>query len=188
MAITTLYKKYFQKSKVFLYPLLEIKKGTNIIPSETYLSWNDQINPDDAKLVCLYPIVSTSEYVDFEKNILLKHTRLNDLIKVDNETLVVIFDFSDLSDDWNHFVNGRYSKINDKIKRKILNFFEKNSGNYMYVEGYLFPELHFEDYAKLLDVSVELLQNVGELCSKPDLDKEKLLIKVADLHNIKILD
>ena len=84
--------------------------------------------------------------------------------------------------------NGRYSKINDKIKRKILNFFEKNSGNYMYVEGYLFPELHFEDYAKLLDVSVELLQSVGELCSKPDLDKEKLLIKVADLHNIKILD
>jgi hypothetical protein len=188
MAITTLYTKYFQKSKVFLYPLLEIKKGTNIIPSETYLSWNDEINPDDAKLVCLYPILSTAEYINFKKNILLKHTRLHDLVQVDNETLVVIFDFSDLSDDWSHFVNGRYSKINDKIKRKILNFFEKSSGNYMYVESYLFPDVHFENYAKLLDVEIELLQTVGELCSIPDLDKEKLLIKVPDLQNIKILD
>ena len=32
------------------------------------------------------------------------------------------------------------------------------------------------------------LERVGELCSKPDLDKERLIFIVADLENIEILD
>ena len=187
MLITTLYRKYFQKSKVFLYPLLDIKRGTSVIPSETYLAWNNTINPEDAKLVCHYPIRTDSEYLQFEKNVLLKHTRLYDFIKIE-DTAVVIFDFSDLKEDWVHFVNGKYSMISEKIKRKILNFFDKNSGNYLYVEGYLYPDIHFEDYAKVLNVDVELLISVGELCDKPDLEKEMLLIEVANLENLEILD
>jgi hypothetical protein len=45
-----------------------------------------------------------------------------------------------------------------------------------------------EEYAAILNVPVELLISVGELCSKPDLEKEMLLISVGDLENIKILD
>jgi hypothetical protein len=37
-------------------------------------------------------------------------------------------------------------------------------------------------------VPIDLLKSVGELCSKPDLEKEKLLIRVGDLENLKILD
>ena len=33
-----LFKTYFQKSKVFLYPLLGIAKGARYIPEETYSS------------------------------------------------------------------------------------------------------------------------------------------------------
>ena len=58
----------------------------------------------------------------------------------------------------------------------------------MYVQGYLFPELHFEDYSNILGVDKQLLISVGELCNKPDLEKEKLMISVADLHSTKILD
>ena len=32
-----------------------------------------------------------------------------------------------------------------------------------------------------------LIEQVGELCDKPDLEKECLLIKVADLENLKII-
>ena len=188
MKVTTLYRKYFQKSKVFLYPLLDIKRGTSIIPSETYLAWNDTINPEDAKFVCLYPIRTDVEYVQFEKNVLLKHTRLHDFIKVDSENLIVIFDFNDIKDDWNNFINGRYSQLSENVKRKVLNFFDKNSGNYMYVEGYLYPDIHFDDYSKILGVDKELLISVGELCDKPDLEKETLTISVANLHSTKILD
>ena len=54
MVINALYKKYFQKSKIFIYPLLDIKRGTQIVPSETYLAWNDLYSPEDKKLICVY--------------------------------------------------------------------------------------------------------------------------------------
>jgi hypothetical protein len=85
-------------------------------------------------------------------------------------------------------LNGKYSKININTKRKILDFFDKNSGNYAYVESYLFPEKHFETYAKILGIETELLISVGELCDKPDLEREKLLMQVADLENITIIN
>ena len=83
-----------------------------------------------------------------------------------------------------HLINGRYSKISEEIKRKIVNFFDKHSGNYVYVTSYMYPEKFFKRYAELLDVSEELLRDTGELCDKPDLEQEKLLIEVANLENI----
>jgi len=188
MVIDALYKKYFQKSKIFLYPLLDIKRGTSVVPNETYVSWNNEINSEDMKLVCVYPTRTDQEYIKFEKNIIFKHNRLLDLVTVDDDNTIVIFDFSDLTDDWFNFLNGKYSKINVNTKRKILNFFDSKSGNYAYVESYLFPEKHFETYANILNVDVKLLESVGELCDKPNLNKEKLVMKVADLENINIIN
>jgi hypothetical protein len=186
MVIDALYRKYFQKSKIFLYPLLGIKRGTSVVPSETYLAWNKKVNSEDMKLVCAYTIRTDQEFIQFEKNILLKHNRVHDMVRIDDK-LVITFNFSDLNDDWSCFLEGKYSKMNLNTKRKILEFFDKRSGNYAYVESYLFPEKHFETYAKILGVDTEILKSVGELCDKPDLEKEKLLIEVADLENIKII-
>ena len=188
MVIDALYRKYFQKSKIFMYPLLDIRRGTSVVPIETYLSWNTTLGSEDTKLVCVYETRKDSEYIKFEKQVLLKHNRLCDFVRVDETKTVVTFDFSDLSDDWFYFIEGKYSKMSINTKRKILDFFDKKSGNYAYVESYLFPEKHFETYARLLDVDVDFLKSVGELCTKPDLDKEKLLIEVADLENIKIIE
>jgi hypothetical protein len=188
MAINSIYRKYFQKSKIFLYPLLDIKRGTSIVPEETYLSWNEDYSPEDMKLVCVYKTKDESEYRNFEKNVLLKHIRLHEYNKIDDTTSVFIFDFSDLAGDWEYFCNGKYSKISVTIKNKILNYFDKYSANHTYVESYLFPIKHYKKYAELLACTEELLISVGELCSVPDLEKEKLLIKVANLENIKILD
>ena len=183
MAINALYRKYFQKSKIFLYPLLGIKKG-NIVPSETYLSWNDSYGPEDAKLICVYDSDYTSTFLNFEENVLLKHNRLCDHVRLNPNLTICTFDFSDLKDDWMLFIDGKYSQMNDLIKRKILTYFEKNSGNYVYIQSYLYPKKYMSKYAELLDVPIDLLESVGELCDKPDLEKEKLLIEVADLENI----
>lgn len=188
MVINTLYSKYFQKSKIFLYPLLGIKRGTSVVPSETYVSWNDKYSPADMKLVCLYSRRTDAEYEAFESNVLLKHARLYDYIKVSDKESVFVFDFSDLKADWNNFTNGSYSKFSPEVKTKILDFFEKYSGNYIYIFSYLNPDKWFDKYAEILDVDVKLLEEVGELCDKPDLNKEKLLILVANLENITILD
>lgn len=185
MVIDALYRKYFQKSKIFIYPLLDIKRGTSVVPIETYLSWNESLSAEDMKLVCLYHSRADQEYTHFEKNILFKHNRLCDSIKIEDAKTIVTFDFSDLNDDWQKFIEGKYSKMNIKTKRKILDFFDKRSGNYAYVESYLFPEKHFETYAKILNVDVEMLIGVGELCDKPNLEKENLLLEVANLENIE---
>lgn len=183
MALSSLYKKYFQKSKVFLYPILGIKRGAGVVPIETYISWKGHYNSEDMKLICVYDIRKDDEYKQFEKNVLLNHNRLNDYIKIENQ-LVLTFDLSDLEDDWSHFINGRYSKISTNLKQKILVFFDKYSGNYAYMHSYLIPEKYFSNYAELLDVNVEDLIKVGELCSKPDLDKENLILNSADLSDI----
>ena len=92
MALNSVYKKYFQKSKVFIYPLLGIKRGSSVVPTETYLSWNESYAPEDMKLVCVYQSRTDAEYIQFEKNVLLKHTRLNDYIKINDNTTVAIFE------------------------------------------------------------------------------------------------
>jgi hypothetical protein len=188
MGLNALYRKYFQKSKIFMYPLLDIKRGSYVVPSETYVSWDGKYSSEDAKLICVYHTSNSPEYIQFENNVLMKHTRLCDYIKVDSTTSVFIFDFSDLGTDWDHFINGSYSKMNEKLKRKILNYFNDNSANHVYVNSYLFPEKYYNEYAGLLNVEVSLLHEVGELCEKPDSTKENLLIKVTNLENIKILD
>jgi hypothetical protein len=187
MYVHALYRKYFQKSKIFIYPLLGIKRGTKTVPTETYLSWNTTCSPEDMKLICLYD-TSHANYLEFEKEILLKHNRLSDYIKISANKCIVTFDFSDLSEDWMHFVNGRYSQINVNVKKKILDFFDKTTGNYVYVNSYLFPEKFFARYAEILDVPIDLLKSVGELCDKPDFKKENLQLVVPELQNSKILE
>jgi hypothetical protein len=185
MALNSVYRKYFQKSKVFIYPLLGIKRGTSVVPTETYVSWEDHYAPEDMKLVCVYNVRKDNEYLYFEKNTLLRHTRLTEYIKINSETSVFIFDFSDMGADWYNFLEGKYSKIDMNLKQKILNFFDKYSGNYAYMSTYLFPEKHFGEYAELLQVNVEILKSVGELCSKPDIESENFTMAVADFENIE---
>jgi len=73
MAISALYGQYFQKSKIFLYPLLDIKKGSSVTPIQTYFGWADVYAPEDVKLIAIYKLRDDSQYISFEKNILLKH-------------------------------------------------------------------------------------------------------------------
>jgi len=183
MALNSVYKKYFQKSKVFLYPILGIRRGVSVVPIETYVSWKGYYTSEDMKLICVYDVRTDEEYKNFERNVLLAHSRLNDYVKVGNQ-LVLTFDLSDLGDDWFHFINGRYSKVSMNLKQKILGFFDKYSGNYAYMHSYLIPEKYFTNYADLLGVDVDMLIKVGELCTKPDLNKETLIMEVADLENI----
>lgn len=188
MGLNALYRKYFQKSKIFMYPLLDIKRGSYAVPTETYIRWENKYTSEDAKLVCVYHTSNSPEYINFENNVLMKNTRLCDYITIDSTTSVFIFNFSDYKSDWDHFVNGHYSKISEKLKRKILNYFNDHSANHVYVESYLYPEKYREDYAKLLAVDISLLEETEELCDKPDQTKETLLIKVSNLENLKILD
>jgi hypothetical protein len=172
---------------VLFYPLLGIKRGCPAIPDQTYLSWEGYMTPEDKKLITVYSKRTDAEYLTFEKNTLLGHKRVCDYIPLPDDQVLISFDFSDLTNDWNHFINGQYSKMNPDLKRKIRDHFNKNSSTHVYVDSYMFPEKYFSLYANLLGVNEELLREVGELCSKPDLEKENLMAEVINLENREIL-
>ena len=128
--------------------------------------------------MCLYHPNGSNEYEKYEKEKLLKHSRLCDIKEIDKHNKLFIFDFSDLEDDWNLFIAGKYSKINDRIKEKILFFFPENTANYVYMRSYLYPKVFFKDYAEILNVDENFLEDIGELCNKPDIKKETLILEL----------
>jgi hypothetical protein len=60
------------------------------------------------------------------------------------------------------------------MKKHILNFFGNKGTISEYVESYLYPEDYFKIYSEILKVPFENIKEVGELCNKPDLEKENL--------------
>lgn len=188
MVINSLYRDYFQKSKILLYPLLEIKKGTSVVPVDTYLCIPEYISSEDMKYICIYEKRDDAEYKNFEKFVLIKHSRLVDYKSLDENKEMFVFDFSDMKEDWMLFIQGKYSKMTDKTKRKIKDYFDKNGGNYVYIESFLYPEKYYNIYAELLNVSPDMLKEVGELCAPPDMTKECLDINIKDLTSKQIIN
>lgn len=181
MALNSIYSKYFQKSKVFVYPLLGIARGSSVIPIETYFSWKDMVESEDKKLVCLYPNRKDEEFKSFNKSVLMRHTRLDNIYEIDDDNIVYVFDFNDLGNDWEMIIEGKYSKISKNLKHDVLKFFKNKPGNYTYMESYLFPEKYFRDYSDILAVPESLLKSVGELCPIPDSEREHLTLDYVDL-------
>ncbi len=176
MRIDALYTDYFQKSTIFLYTLLQIKRGGAASPFKTYIAYEDMIRPEHRILLCRYEKRTDEAFIKFEKEKFFGHKRFKGYFQLKDDTKLYMYDFNDLSDDWDHLVNGRYSQASLKTRQTILNHFEKGSANHKYVESYLFPEKYMEDYARLLDVDIKVLKQVGELCDKPDILKERLAV------------
>jgi len=185
-----MHSKYFQKSKVFLYPLLGIRRGVDYTPVETYLSWKDYYSITDRKFICLYKQRKTDAWTKFETLYLLQNSKFEDYFQVSPTKHVYVFDMSGIGHDFNHIVRGRYSKISEPTKTNITDFFGDKGTIAMYVDSFLQPEFYHDDVAEELDVDPELLYKVYELCDKPNLKKEELTMKKSDdldIFNKKLL-
>jgi hypothetical protein len=172
MIIDKIYREYFQKSKIFIYPLLGIKRGAVAVPDQTYLAYEDKIRPEHKIFLCRYQDRKDEAYLQFEKERLIGHHLYRGYFLHDDGSKLFMFDLSGIGEDWDHLVNGRYSQVSLHRRETILNHFEKGTGNHIYIESFLFPEKHREQYAKILNVDLKVLEKVGELCSRPDLVKE----------------
>lgn len=178
--IKTLTKEYIQKSRIFLYPLLNIRRGSGATPLESYVSWNDIVLPEECKLICTYTLREDEDFKKFERTHLLGNTLFDSYYDLEDGTGAYVFTFSDYQDDWNHFMNGSYSNFKDKTKDKIVDFFTTSSTNKEHVMSYLYPERYYENYSNLLAVNVKVLKKVGQLCSQPDMYKENLTVKIKE--------
>lgn len=176
--MTRVYTQYFQKSKVFLYPLLKLKKGIDYVPEQTYIAWDGLYSPASMKFLCLYNAKMDTKYMAFEAKYLKNHPLLEAYFSLGNDQHLYVFDYSSYKYDYQTFIKGKYSKFSVKVKKVIKEFFG-NVGNISeYVLSFLNPEEYHEIYAEALDVELELITNVYELCSTPDLEKETIYEKV----------
>lgn len=182
-----IYPGYFQKSRVFLYPLICNKKGS-ITPIETYTSWEEHIKDTDMKLICMFHLRNDSEFISFEERVLLNSPYYSDYKELEDNKALYMFDFSDHAEDWNNYLAGRYSQLSNNQKKRIRSYYGINTANYAFINSYLYPSEYFEAYAKFLcpdpdDIeSMEsTLKEVGELCNKPNFTKETFKISVKSL-------
>ena len=93
-----------------------------------------------------------------------------------------VFDFEIYKTDWYNFLMGKYSKLSNVLKRAIKVYYGDKSKEYKYIDSFLYPDKYFDVYAKLLEVDVSSLKEIGELCDPWNLEKESLKIPVEDLE------
>lgn len=168
--MSNVYTGYFQKSKVFLYPLLGINKIAHYVPIKTYVIWEDLYEADDRRLICEYKNDGTFKYTSFERRVLSPHPYLDEVIN-NTERSIYVFDLKDYPNDYDNFIKGKYSNFSIESKEKIISYF-RGSKISKYIDGYLNPEQYHEEYSDMLGIPLEHLREVYELCSKPDFEKE----------------
>ena len=185
------YTDYFQKSKVFLYPLLQLKKGLTYVPKQTYIAMEHMHSPEDYRLLCEYHVKMSENFDKFCNTYIKNHPRFDEYIDIGDNKHVFIFDFISFKNDFNKFLVGKYSQFSLNSKMIILDFFSDGRSS-DYIEAFLSPENYHEDYADELNVDVKIIENVFELCSLPDINKEtlinknKTLLSLLEMSNVSL--
>lgn len=176
--MNNVYTQYFQKSKVFLYPLLELKKGITYVPAETFICWDGVYATSDLKFMCLYNAKLDAKFITFETKYLKTHPFYETCYTLEPEIQLYVFDFKTYAYSLNQFINGKYSKFSPKTKDIIIKFFGNVGTISQCVDSFLNPESHHSIYAETLNVPLNIIKDVHEICSKPDLERETLFKKI----------
>lgn len=171
--ITRLYQKYFQKSRSFIYPILGINKK-DYSPVQTFVALDDRIAPEDMRLVCLFEHKNTPNFKKFEEKMLLGNPLFLESVVREDGLSLYIFDFSIFHHDWDMFLAGKYSKLSPEFKLAIRNYYGINSGDYEYIDTYLYPDRYHKLYSTLLDEPLDIIKSIEELCNPFDSEKELL--------------
>ena len=121
----------------------------------------------------------------FAELFLTTNVLFDEMHKIGDLDFLYIFDLGTYKRDINKFKIGKYSKFTKRTKEIIMNFFGETGAISEYIESYLYPDFYYEDYSEMLNVKIEDLKEVGELCSLPDLEKEDFKKDLAVLQEIK---
>jgi hypothetical protein len=179
--ISKIYDKYFQKSFTFLYPLLGFKKDKQPRPVQTYLSWaGTAYDYSSRKLICVYKNTEDEKWKTFEREYLITHKMLDMCVPLDNDQIVYIFDFNSMADDYDAFLEGKYSQMSSHAKKMLGNYYGVHTPEWVYIESFVFPHKYFKQYAEILGMDEEFMRSVGELCDRVNKEKELLTEECPD--------
>ena len=183
--VKQVYKRYFQKSKSFLLPILGLKKDFKYAPIQSYMQWAGIYKLSDCNLILTYEKSDEPSWNKYLLNTIMANRMFNEYYDIDDETIAVSFDLYSISEDYQYVIDGKYSKLSKQTKSKIREYYGYNSPEWAYMESFLFPERYIPTYSKILDVEEEHIRFTGELCDLPDLDKETLKLKLyAEINDV----
>lgn len=167
---------YRQKSKIFLWPLLNIPRQVGFRPIKTYIidPYKD-LNEHDYCLIAPFSKDSSNNFGTFEEQILLTNEFFYDFYE-SSEFLVYIFDLNPYKSDYEKFVKGEYSKMSKSAKALINKFYGRTLGltfkPHAQVNAYLNPsEEVYIQVAEDLGLNPEDIRG-KEIVNPPDLEKE----------------
>jgi Fe-S cluster biosynthesis and repair protein YggX len=173
-----LYNKYFQKSKSFLFPILGIKKDSPFYPIQCYLEWEGICKIGDRKLIVTYKKIKSKAWDSWLVKIIMANKMFNNIHDTeDPEIIAISFDLNCFEKDYDAVVEGKYSELSKIHKRMIRDYYGYNSPEWAYMESFLFPDKYIATYSELLAVDESHIKVTGQLCDKPDLEKETLKLK-----------
>lgn len=175
-----LYDKYLHKSRMFCYPLIGIRRKAEIIPSQTFMSWNGLYKANDLRLVCHYSNCNSPSFNKFSKEYLESNRLFEKRIKLETDQFAYVFDFSTYEKDWQCILSGKYSKLSNDYKKQVLKFFLLNKDHFDVIKKILYPTDHYTEFASMLNVSTELISNVGEVLDLPDLNREAFTFELVE--------
>lgn len=154
---------YIQKSKTFLWPLLNLK----ITPIETYFKFGD-IELDDQRLLIALFHNENANYVAKKSEI--KAHPMCDFIFKDDEFDLVVFNMYKIKDDYDMLVQGKYSKLSKNFKI-IVSHTEKSKPVLMCLN----PENNYKEFARALGIHEHELEG-RELLSPPNFEQETIFV------------
>ena len=178
------YTDYFQKSKVFLYPLLGFRQGVKHVPQQTYIAWDNVYSLNSCRLLCEYKTKMDIGFKRFSLDYLQNHPLYEDHVELSNNKYLYIFNLESFKPDMERFIQGMFSQFSLDTKITILDFFGDQGKAAEYIHTFLTPDDGFEAYAYHLKVDIKTIEAIGELCSKPDLKKETLIDNNHTLHQL----
>jgi hypothetical protein len=169
------YSKYFQKSRSFLLPAIGTVNNMHVRSLSSFIAWEGHYKPEDCRLILVVdkrmPELNTPEFLLYEEHV-LKASLLYEKTVLTQTGHAHIYDMTSFERDWGRFLDGRYSQLSPHLKERIRYYYGPNSGEYAYMETFIYPEQFFGVYAFLLDVDEAIIRQVGELCNVYDLDRE----------------
>lgn len=162
-----------------MYPLLGLKKDKDLKPIQTYFEWENHYSISDKKLICIFKKSTNANWIKFEKEKLITHKNLDSVYDYENN-IIYVFDLNFIGDDYDKIINGEYSKISDTSKNILCGYYGITTPEWIYIESYLYPSKYIKTYSEILNVDEDILWDAGELCDKPNMTKEKCIIKLKN--------
>jgi len=158
---------YVQKSRAFLWPLLNLK----VQPVETYLKFGELNNTGESRILIVLFYNGAEDYQKYKSEI--ENHKCYDFTFVDDDFDLVTFNFYSMRDDFDKILNGQYSKISHDYKL-YMSALETNP----IILKCLEPESNYKEIAELLEVSPEELEG-RELLSPPNFEEETIFVRPA---------